>query len=157
MIPSIDDDPRAVGNASYRVTAGFNSAELFNRRAMMAKKAANAEFNMAEAIRDILTANPKLTSKEVSDAIMEKFPSAKINKNSFSVAFYTGRKKLGMGAKSRGRRFAKRVGRTAARSAGTRPSVNLATLQHAAKFLSEVGGAEAAIEAIRQVQAVQIK
>ena len=120
----------------------------------MAKKSSSSDFNMSEAIRDILTANPQFSNKEVHDAIMEAYPSAKINKNSFSVAYYTGRKKLGIGGTRRGRKFSNRVGRPAA---AARPTVNLAMMQAAAKYLSEVGGAEAAIEAIKQVQAVQVK
>ena len=118
----------------------------------MAKKARAADFNMSETIREILTANPKLNSKAVSDAILAKYPGAKINKNSFSVAFYTGRKKLGIGSSGRGRKFGKRK-----LGSGAHPSVNLAMLQATAKYLSEVGGAEAAFEAIKQVQAVQVK
>ena len=60
----------------------------------MAKKAAEVDFNMSESIREILKANPKLGSQEVADAIVAKYPGAKINKNSFSVAFYTGRNDL---------------------------------------------------------------
>ena len=117
----------------------------------MAKKAA-AEFNMSETIRDLLTENPKLSAQEAIDAILAKYPKAKINKNSFSVGFYTNRKKLGIGSSRRG----KKAGVRKSVSAG-RPTVNLAMLQKAAKFLGEVGGAEAALEAIKQVQAVQVK
>ena len=127
----------------------------------MAKKSAAAEFNMSEAIREILTANPNLSSKEVAEAVMAKYPTAKINKNSFSVAFYTTRKKLGAGkSKRRGRRFARKAarvgaGRTAPPSTG-RPTVDIAMLQTTARFLSQVGGAEAALEAIKFVQAAQV-
>ena len=37
------------------------------------------------------------------------------------------------------------------------PKVDLTILQKAAKFLGEVGGAEAVFEAIKRVQAVQVK
>ena len=127
----------------------------------MAKKSAAAEFNMSEAIREILSANPKLSSKEVADAIMAKHPTAKINKNSFGVAFYTIRRKLGAGpSKRRGKRFARKVARTVATttaSSAGRPAVDIAMLQTTAKFLSQVGGAEAALEAIKFVQAAQVK
>jgi hypothetical protein len=126
---------------------------LFTGEAMMAKKAANAEFNMAEAIRDVLTANPKVSSREAVDAIQSKYPSAKINRNSFSVAFYTGRKKLGMGSSGRRGRIGRRVGR----GGGASHNVNVAKLQAAARFLSEVGSAEAAMEAIKLVQAIQVR
>ncbi len=120
----------------------------------MAKKQPDSEFNMSEAIRDILKESPNLSSKEAIEAIQAKYPSAKINKNSFSVAFYTGRKKLGINSTSgRGRRISKRK----SQSTSAHPSVNMAVLQTTAKFLSEVGGAEAALAAIRQVQAVQVK
>ena len=119
----------------------------------MAKKATPAHFNMTTVIREILTANPNASAKEANDAILEKYPTAKINKNSFSVAFYTGRKKLGIKTSSgRGRKVGVRKSLS-----GATPKVDLARLQAAAKFLSEVGGAEAALEAIKQVQAVQVK
>ena len=119
----------------------------------MAKKQPESEFNMSEAIRDVLKESPNLGSKEAAEAIQVKYPSAKINKNSFSVAFYTCRKKLGIKSSGRGKRIAKRK----SVSSASRPSVDMAILQSTAKFLSEVGGADAAIAAIRQVQAVQVK
>lgn len=121
----------------------------------MAKKVANPEFNMSEAIREVFKENPNTGAKEAVEAIQAKFPSAKINKNSFSVAYYTVRKKLGIKPAGRGR------GRKAGMKKGVRASfgktINLAMLQTTAKYLSEVGGAEAAIEAIKQVQAIQVK
>lgn len=125
----------------------------------MAKKASNSEFNMAEAIRDILKENPKLNCKETADAVMARNPSVRINKNSFSVAYYTGRKKLGIGSKSRRRRFSKRMARGTVQqaAASSRPTVDIAMLQTTAKFLSQVGGAEVALEAIKFVQAAQLK
>lgn len=118
----------------------------------MAKKSTAAEFNMSETIRELLTENPKITSQEATDAILAKHPTAKINKNSFSVAFYTGRKKLGISLSGRRRKATKKKLTTT-----SRPSVDLAKLQVTARFLREVGGADAAIEAIKQVQAVQLK
>lgn len=127
----------------------------------MAKKSAGVEFNMSEAIREILSANPNLGSKDVADAIMTKYPTANINKNSFGVAFYTIRKKLGVGpSKRRGKRFARKAARAEATTtpASTgRPTVDIAMMQTTAKFLSQVGGAEAALEAIKFVQAAQVK
>ena len=117
----------------------------------MAKKKAASDFNMSETIREILSENPKLGSQEVIDAILAKHPSAKINKNSFSVAFYTGRKKLGIGSK-RGKRVGIRKITSSARVA-----VDFAALQSTVKFLREVGSADAAIEAIKQVQTMQLK
>lgn len=119
----------------------------------MAKKQADSEFNMSEAIRDVLKDNPNIGSKEAMEAIEAKYPSAKINKNSFSVAFYTGRKKLGIKSSGRGRRVSKRKSLGSA----SHPTIDLAMLQTTARFLSEVGGAEAAIAAIKQVQAVQVR
>src|SRR4051794_13954535 len=102
----------------------------------MAKKSTAAEFNMSETIRELLTENPKLTSQEATDAIMAKHPSAKINKNSFSVAFYTGRKKLGISLSGRRRKVAKNRKKA---SSSHRASVDMAKLQATARFLREVG------------------
>ena len=123
---------------------------------MAKKKPKAADFNMSEAIREILTENPKLGSTDVYNAILAKHPSAKINDSSFSVAFYTSRKKLGIGSSGRGKKAVKKAVKKVATKAA-RKTVDLAMMQAAAKFLSEVGGADAALEAIKQVQAVQVK
>jgi hypothetical protein len=122
----------------------------------MAKKSTNTEFNMTQAIRDVLTANPKLSFQEANDAILAKYPSAKINKGSFSVAFYTGRQKLGIKKSGRGRKVGS-VGRVKSSRPVAHTGVDLPTLQTTAKFLSEVGGVEAALAAIKNVQGVQVK
>ena len=119
----------------------------------MAKKKSNSEFKMSEAIRQILGENSNLSCKEASAAVMAKHPGAKINENSFTVAFYTARKKLGIGSSGRGK---KKASKRAVKST-VRKTVDLGMLQAAAKFLSEVGSADAALEAIKQVQAVQVK
>jgi hypothetical protein len=116
----------------------------------MTKKSPASEFNMSETIREILTENPKSSAQEAIDVILAKNPKAKINKNSFNVAFYTGRKKLGIGSSKRGRR----VG---VRKSVAGPKVNLEMLRSAARFIGDVGGADAALEAIKQVQAVQLR
>ena len=119
---------------------------------MAKKKAKAAEFKMSEAIREILTKNPKISCKEASAAVLAMHPTAKINDSSFMVAFYTSRKKLGIGSSGRGKKAVKKAAKPAVRK-----TVDLAMMQAAAKFLSEVGGAEAALAAIKQVQAVQVK
>ena len=123
----------------------------------MAKKAANPEFNMSEAIREVFRETPNLSAKDAAEVILAKHPSAKINKNSFSVAYYTVRKKLGIKTSGRGRARGRKAGVKKGLRAGMGVSLNLATLQTTARFLSEVGGAEAAIEAIKHVQAIQVK
>jgi hypothetical protein len=122
----------------------------------MPKKTHVVEFNMTQAIREILTANPTLSFHEANDAILAKYPTAKINKGSFSVAFYTGRQKLGLKKSSRGRK-AGSVGKVKSSRPIAHTGVDLATLQTTAKFLSEVGGVEAALAAIKNVQGVQVK
>ena len=114
----------------------------------MAKQAPAAEFNMSEEIREILSQNPDLSGQEVSEAIMAKYPTAKINKNSFSVAFYTGRKKLRSG---KGKKVGAKVG--IKKSLATeKPSIDLAMIQSAVKFIREVGSAEAALEVVKLLQ-----
>jgi hypothetical protein len=135
----------------------FKSNESFHhRKPKMAKKSAKNEFNMTQVIREILTANPKLSFQAANDAIMAKYPTAKINKGSFSVAFYTGRQKLGIRKSRRGKK-AGSVGMVKSSRPVAHTGVDLATLQTTAKFLSEVGGVEAALAAIKNVQGVQVK
>jgi hypothetical protein len=123
----------------------------------MAKKAANSDFNMSEAIREVFKETPHLSAKDAIEAILAKHPNAKINKNSFSVAYYTVRKKLGIKGAGRGRGRSRKATAKKGIRTSMGKSINLATLQTTARFLSEVGGAEAAIEAIKQVQAIQVK
>ena len=70
----------------------------------------------------------------------------KINENSFSVAFYSARKKLGI-ASGNGRGGKRVVKKRLPSAPAARPTVDLATLQAAAKFLDEVGNADVAIVA----------
>ena len=55
----------------------------------MAKK--KSGFNMSQAVRDHLTANPNASAKETLEALTAFNP--KLNKGSFSVAYYTARRK----------------------------------------------------------------
>jgi len=113
----------------------------------MAKKTLAAEFNMSEAIREILTENPKLSSQEVNDTLMVKYPTAKINKNSFSVAYYTGRKKLGIGSSRRAKSIGARKSASAMNS-----TIDISMIESAAKFIREIGCPETALEVIKLLQ-----
>ncbi len=95
---------------------------------------------MSEAIRNALTANPKATIQEVNDSILAKYPSAMINKGSFSVAFYTGRQKLGIKSK---RRVKGKIGITTKKTA-------LAGGNGVGNGKIEIGAIKAAIELIKQ-------
>lgn len=55
----------------------------------MAKK--SSSWNMSQAVRDHLAANPNATAKETLEALLIENP--KLNKGSFSVAYYTLRRK----------------------------------------------------------------
>jgi len=127
----------------------------------MAKKHAK-KFSMAEEIRNLLRENPSLSGREVYQALQQKFPNETINENSCGVAFSSARKQLGIsGGRSRAKKVVKRVAPAArvarkASAAGGSKQLDLATLQAAAKYLSQAGSADAAIEAIRQVQALQV-
>ena len=120
---------------------------------MAKKKSATEEFNMSAVVREALGLHPKASAREIQDYVEAKHPGVAINKGSFSVAFYTTRKKLGIGGKR-----SKRVGiRMARKAKSSGAPINMDSLRAAARFLSEVGGADAAIEAIKQVQAIQVK
>ena len=120
----------------------------------MAKKAASTEFNMSQAIRDALGENKGLSANETIEAILKKHPGAKINKNSFSVAFYTIKQKLGIG-KRKGKRVGIRKSKAGRHTSSG--SVDLIALQSAAKFLRDAGSLESAMAAIKTVDAMQIR
>jgi hypothetical protein len=119
---------------------------------MAKKKSARSEFNMAAEIRALLGQNPSLTAREVHEALQKKFPNEKVNKSSCDVSYYTFRRKLGIGKRrSKVRRL--KPGSRAARPA----QVNLEALLAARKFIADVGGAETALAAIKQVASLQIR
>ncbi len=133
----------------------------------MAQKPPKSEFNMSQVIRNLLKDNPKIGGNEAAAAIQSQYPSLNLNKNSFSVAFYTTRQKMGLKLAKRSKRMTTRKSSVAQKSSAEPKSpvtpqrevgsVDLALLQATAKFLSVVGGADAALEAIKQVQAIQVK
>ena len=117
------------------------------------KSTRRGDFNMSAEVRQILTDDPKLTGKEALAALKKKFPNQKLNENSFGVAYSTARRKLGI-SKSRKVRRRKPVAGRRRQAAPT--AIDIATLQAARKFLAEVGDADVAIDAIKQVQALQL-
>lgn len=125
---------------------------------MAKKKAARDGFNMAQAIRDELTANNSLTLKECLAAVQAKYPDQPINPNSFGVAFSNQRAKLGLKSRRGRRKMVRRRKPGPGRpplAAVSRP-VNLEHLQAARKFVAEIGDADTAIAAVRQLATLQI-
>ena len=120
----------------------------------MAKKK-TSDFNMAEEIRNLLKENRNLTGSEVFAAIRKASPGRKLNKNSFGVAFYSARKKMGI--KSGKRRKAGGKVTVVKKRPAVVATVNIEALQAAAKFVSAVGDAENAIAAVKQIRLLQIK
>lgn len=124
---------------------------------MAKKKAARGEFNMSAEIRNLLQSNPALSSRDVFEALKEQFPEQSINRNSCNVAFSHARRKLGIkgGAKRavRRRRPSAEVSTTKLTATG---SLNLDLLQSAHDLLTKAGSADAAVQAIKQLQSLQI-
>ena len=120
----------------------------------MAKKAAApAGWNMSQAIRDHLTANPSATAAEALEALSAQNP--KLNKSSFSVAFYTTKKKMTGGHVSDGRKKKKAFGvRSKGKQAIT--GLNVEALKAAARLVAEVG-ADAAVQYVKAIESVQVK
>jgi hypothetical protein len=124
----------------------------------MAKKRSASGLNMAAEIRSLLEANRALTGKQVYEALKKKFPRQDINESSCGVAFSGARKKLGISPNRRGKK--RKTAKTTVvkmKPAATALTVDLAALQAAAKFVSEVGDAEKAIASIRQLRSLQIQ
>ncbi len=120
----------------------------------MAKKKANNDFNMSAEIRNLLRAKRTIMGREVYNALVEKFPKQIINKNSCLVAVYKNKnrtKKAGK-KKSVAKKTVKRQKPTA-----TVTAVDLNALQAAAKFVAQIGSADEAIAAIKQLESFQIR
>ncbi len=120
----------------------------------MAKKAKN-DFIMSQEIRKLLRKKRSLTGPEVYAALSEKFPGQEINKNSCGVAFSDARKKLGIKGGRRRKSGAKRT--VVKKRPAAVCAVDMATLQAAAKFVGEIGNADKALAAIKQVSLLQVK
>ena len=123
----------------------------------MAKKKSASGFNMAAVIRGILEKDKSLSGKEVYAALKKKFPRQKINESSCGVAFSGARKQLGISPKRGKKRKAAKTSVVKMKPAATATTVDLTSLQAAAKFVSEVGDADKAIAAIRQLRSLQIQ
>jgi hypothetical protein len=121
----------------------------------MAKKKSASGFNMAAEIRGLLEENRDLSGKDVYTALKKKFPRKGINESSCGVAFSGARKKLGITQPRRGKK--RKTAVVKLKPAAAALKVNLNALQAAAKFVSEVGDADKAIAAIRQLRSLQIQ
>lgn len=125
----------------------------------MAKKA-RGEFNMSQAIRDVLQENPGMSGREVLEALKSKHPGQSINENSFGVAFWNARRKLGIKTR-RGRRKVRvrtpgMAGRRAAAAPTSGGAIDFDLLQAARKYLSIAKDTDTAIQGLKQLQALQI-
>ncbi|MBX3437019.1 MAG: hypothetical protein KF861_05985 [Planctomycetaceae bacterium] len=122
----------------------------------MAKKtsARSGEFVMARELRNILSESRDLSGKQALSVLKERFPKEKINENSFGVAFSGARRALGI-SKGRKKVRIRKPGAGPARSTAV-VTVDIETLQAARRYLTQVGDAERAISAIKQLQTLQI-
>lgn len=118
----------------------------------MAKKGPRkGKFNMSATVRDVLRDNPKLTGKEVEAEIKKRHPGKKINSSSLNVAFSNARKALGI---TKGKK--RTVSKLKPSAGRLTKGVDMAALQAARKYVSEVGDVNAALEAVRQLKTLQI-
>ena len=122
----------------------------------MAKKRASGGFNMAEEIRKLLRAKRTITGREVYNALVENFPNQKIKEGSCLNAFSKTRMRMGLKKRAMKKSVAGKIVKRRKPSAAV-TAVDLNALQVAAKFVAQVGSADTAIAAIKQLQSVQIR
>ena len=122
----------------------------------MAKKRASGGFNMAEEIRKLLRAKRTITGREVYNALVENFPNQKIKEGSCLVSFSASRMQMGLKKRAMKKSVAGKVVKRKMPSTAV-TVVDLNALQIAAKFVAQVGSADTAIAAIKQLQSVQIR
>jgi len=124
---------------------------------MAKKKAVRGEFNMSAEIRKLLEETPTLSSREIFEKLQELFPGQSVNRNSCNVAFSHARRKLGI--KGSSRRVVRHRRPSAAKTtvaSSKDGDLNLGLLQAARELLTKAGSAEAAVQAIKQLQSLQI-
>ena len=122
----------------------------------MAKKKASGGFNMAGEIRKLLRAKRTITGREVYNALVKNFPNQKIKEGSCLVSFSASRMQMGLKKRAMKKSVAGKVVKRKMPSTAV-TVVDLNALQIAAKFVAQVGSADTAIAAIKQLQSVQIR
>ena len=111
----------------------------------MAKKKSGV--SKSQSIRDHLQANPTATPNEIVAALKKQ--GVKVSQGLASNVKYTSGAKKKSGKKG--------TKRTVRRKLPGARAVDISTLLAAAKFVAQVGDAETAIAAVRQVQSLQIR
>ena len=113
---------------------------------MAKKKAARGDFVMSAEIRNLLKEDRSLKGREVVELLKKKFPGQKINENSANVAFSNARKQLGItgdsGSGKKGR--------------GGKDLGDFSDLQAAREFVEKVGDPQAAIDAVKMLEKLQV-
>jgi hypothetical protein len=120
----------------------------------MAKK--KARNSLSQRIRDHLQANPGATPNQIVEALANQ--GIKVSPGLASNVKYTSglsaKKKRAIKKRAAGRKTGMK--RTVMQRRPGAQTVDIATLQAAAKFLATVGDADTATAAIKQVQSLQI-
>jgi hypothetical protein len=142
--------PQRVLKLPHEVSAKTQSSS--NGTPMAKKISRRGNFNMSAAIRDVLKENPKLSAKEVEAEVRKQHPGQKMNSRSLSVVFSSARHQLGI-TKGKKRSVRRRKPSPRGRVNGI---VDMAVLQAARKYVSEVGDVDAALEAVRQLRTLQV-
>lgn len=113
--------------------------------------------SMTKAVERYVANHPQANLATAYEAVSSAMPIG--SKNSFSVCFYTVRKKLGLTAGRKPRReISRRSVTRSGRAVTTTVSVqnmNLDTISKAANFIRELGGFEAAVAAVNAVNSLQ--
>ena len=117
----------------------------------MAKKKAGK--SLSQSIREHLQSNPSDTANQIVAALAKT--GVKVSPGLASNVKYTS----GPGAKKKTAKKKRAIGGkkvTVTRKLPTAQTIDIATLQAAAKFVAAVGDADTAIAAVKQVQTLQI-
>jgi hypothetical protein len=125
----------------------------------MAKKKSSADgFVLAEELRAVLKdpANKSLTAPEVIALVQQKFPDAKINVKSATVAVSTAKRKLGLSRKKSAKKRVAKPGaaRGLAKSAAAPVKITWDALAAARDLVKSAGSVKGAKEVLDQLAAL---
>lgn len=132
----------------------------------MARKRKDGKPTISAELRNMIRENRSITFPEAFAALKEKF-GGNINENSCSSSFYLARQQVGVTGRQPAarKRAAKKTAarrrrgnkRTVRKRRPAAQSIDIDRLQSAVKFIAEVGDADRAIAAIKQVKALQVR
>ena len=126
---------------------------------MAKKKASQGAFVMSAEMRKVVSENPEIKGKDAIALLKKRFPGEKINENSANVAFSNARKAIGVSGKTSAPAASSAPTRRPAPAKTQAPKAqtgNFNVLEAAKELVEAAGDSQTAIEALKQLDKLQV-